>query len=351
MGNLLRLAVFILVLGALVAATGTMLLQERHRQHALERQLLGERYFDAHEVVDVVRLHHAHTQRAILLFSGLVALCVVAIAILPGRRHAPDPAPGRLAEARTEMRGLETLARATAAQRAELDQEREARHRSEQDLLLQQVLANRALQEKVRLGRDLHDGLVQNLYAAGLVIEAAKQRVRAPEAVPPLLERATTTLNDAIRQARSMIGELTPDAIETQGFAESAETLLDHLDAAGRLETRALRISPALPAFVDPVRTELLQILRESVSNALRHGQATALEIDFTPLPDGRLQLRVRDNGRGFDPAAATRGHGLDNLAARARALGALLEIDSAPGKGATITLTLAAPAPPAPAV
>ncbi len=54
----------------------------------------------------------------------------------------------------------------------------------------------------------------------------------------------------------------------------------------------------------------------------------------------------MRDDGRGFDPAAVTRGHGLDNLAARARSLGAQLDIDAAPGHGAVITLVLAAPAP-----
>src|SRR5690606_4712770 len=96
--------------------------------------------------------------------------------------------------------------------------------------------------------------------------------------------------------------------------------------------------------FSDPTRTELLQIIRESVSNAFRHGAARRVEIRFAPLPDGRPHLVVSDDGRGFDPAAVTRGHGLDNLAARARALRAQLEIDAALGRGTRICLTLPCP-------
>lgn len=232
--------------------------------------------------------------------------------------------------------------------RAELDQEREARHRAAQDLHLQQILANHALQDKIRLGRDLHDGLIQTLYATGLMLETAAQRLAAepPDsaAATRLIERAKTTLNAAIRETRGTIGDLTPDALQTQSFADAVSALLDHLDC-DRLRERRVVLAPELPVFVEPARTELLQIIRESTSNALRHGGATRLEIEFAPLPDSRLRLLIRDDGRGFDPAAITRGHGLDNLAARARALGAHLDIDSAVGRGATLTLTLPAPA------
>lgn len=352
MGKLLRLAVFILALGILAAGAAAVLLQERHRERALERQFLAEEFFDAQAVVDLVRAHHADTQRGVLLFSGIALACLVILAIVPARTTDPEPAADPTA-ARTEMRGLESLARATNAQRVELTHEREARHRSEQDLHLQQVLNNHALQDKIRLGRDLHDGLIQTLYATGLLLETATQQLAdgpaAAERVSDtarLLERAKTTLNAAIREARGTIGDLTPDALDEQSFPAAVNAVLDHLDG-GRLRERRVTLSPELPSFAGAQRTELLQIIRESASNALRHGGATVLDLDFAPLPDGRLRLAIRDDGRGFDPAAVTRGHGLDNLAARARNLGASLAIDSAPGRGATITLVL--PAPPEP--
>jgi Signal transduction histidine kinase len=345
MGNFLRLAVFILALGALAAGTGALLLQERHRQRALERHLFEPPFLDQHAIEEALRAHHVRTQRGLLALAGLGLACLVAVAVVPSRvaPHAPAVDP---ATARTEMRGLESLARAANAQRLELDHEREARHRSEQDLHLQQLLANHALQDKIRLGRDLHDGLVQTLYATGLVLETASQQLAASPADPAeaarLVDRAKTTLNAAIREARGAISGLTPDALEEQSFPAAVQSILDHIDV-GRLRERHIHLDPGLPAFADPVRTDLLQIIRESVSNALRHGAATRLDLIFTPLDEHRLRLQIRDNGRGFDPAAVTRGHGLDNLAARARSLGATLDIDSAPGHGSTIILTLPA--------
>ncbi len=340
MGNFLRLALFILALGALAAGTGALLLQERQRERALERAAAADA-----AMLDALRDGHVKSQRAILGFSALALICLVVISIVPARTAAAAPATDPAA-ARTEMRGLESLARATNAQRIELDHEREARHRSEQDLHLQQVLANHALQDKIRLGRDLHDGLVQTLYATGLMLETASQQLAARPAdaaeAGRLLERAKSTLNAAIREARDTIGGLTPDALEEQGFPDAVRAVLDHLDG-GRLRERRVALQSDLPAFEPAVRMELLQIIREAASNALRHGGATVLDISFAPLADGRLRLAIRDDGRGFDPAIATRGHGLDNLAARARNLGASLELDSAPGRGAAVTLTLPA--------
>ncbi len=352
MENLLRLAVFVLALGFLAAGTGLMLLKERERPNSLERMVLTEK-----SVIDVpsnesaskaaliknIRQHHARTQRAILFFGGLAMACVIALAIIPAR---PTRAPAERDPdlARGEMRGMETLARANVAQRVELDHEREARHHSEQDLHLQQVLANHALQDKIRLGRDLHDGLVQTLYATGLVLETAAQRLAAnpPEAevAAGLLARAKTTLNAAIRETRGTIGDLTPDALNDQSLGDAISAILDHLDG-GRLETRDVSLAADLPSLNAEARTEVLQIIRESASNALRHGAATRIEIAGTPLPGQRWQLVIRDNGRGFDPTAVTRGHGLDNLAARARNLGAILDIDAKPGRPTAIRVTL----------
>jgi signal transduction histidine kinase len=353
MGNFLRLVVFILALGVLAAGTGALLLQERHRENVLERELLAAAAPDVPAAVEAVRAHHVRTQRGLLLLGGLGFACLVALAVVPARVTPPAPTTDP-ARARTEMRGLESLARATNAQRVELDHEREARHRSEQDLHLQQVLANHALQDKVRLGRDLHDGLIQTLYATGLVLETAMQKLADAPADPAeagrLLERAKTTLNAAIREARGTIGGLTPDALEEQSFPEAVHAIVEHLDG-GRLRERRVEIDPRVPAFAEPARTELLQIVREAVSNALRHGAARRLEIILAPVEKPgepasaaeRLRLMVRDDGKGFDPGAVTRGHGLDNLAARARALGATLDIDSAPGRGSTLTLVFAA--------
>ncbi|MBC8011689.1 MAG: hypothetical protein H7067_16515 [Burkholderiales bacterium] len=346
MGHFLRLVVFILAVGFIAIGVASLLVQERQRQNHLA-VLAATPGIPNEELIAALRSTHLRANRSLLVFGGLALVCVMTLAVVPPRAASAASAPETTTAARTEMRGLESLARATAAQRIELDQEREARHRGAQDLHLQQVLANHALQDKVRLGRDLHDGLIQTLYATGLILETAAQRLAAeppdPAAATRLIERAKITLNAAIRETRNTIGDLTPGALETQSFADAVAALLDHLDC-DRLRERRVDLSTELPVFVEPARTDLLQIIRESTSNALRHGGATRLDLEFTPLFDGRLRLLIRDDGKGFDPAAVTRGQGLDNLAARARALGAQLDIDSGAGQGTTITLTLPAP-------
>lgn len=361
MGSLLRLTVFVLVLGLLAGGMGVLLLQERNREHKLERLLAGvsggegtvasegESEEEAAgtagraELLKVLRAKHATTQRGIVIFGALAIACATLLVLVPARGRAPaDEGAPAVAAARSEMRGMESLARATVAQRAELDSEREARHRTEEDLHLQQLLTNRVLQDKIRLGRDLHDGLVQSLYATGLLIDAANQLLAAE---PPrlaeanrLVDQAKNTLNNAIREARQTIGGLKPDAVETQSLGEALHSLLDHLDGQGRV-ARHVELHPELPALDGETRLELLQIIREATSNALRHAEATRLEIALAPHATGVLRLVVQDDGRGFDIAAVTRGHGLDNLAARARQLGGELAIDSAPGRGTTLTV------------
>src|SRR5690606_22961979 len=88
---------------------------------------------------------------------------------------------------------------------------------------------------------------------------------------------------------------------------------------------------------------EFLQIAREALSNALRHGAASKILIHLSSTP-AALQLAIHDNGTGFDPAAPPTGHGLANMRARAAQLGATLHLESSPTTGTRLTLTLPSP-------
>lgn len=121
-------------------------------------------------------LLHGRTWGVLLVSSIAVMLLVVGIGVLPGRRTADTRTPW--SNARAEINSLEQLARTSVAQGAELAQERDTRRRMERDLSLHQQLQNQGLEEKIRLGRDLHDGLIQSLYAVGLTIEAVRPLIR-----------------------------------------------------------------------------------------------------------------------------------------------------------------------------
>jgi signal transduction histidine kinase len=348
MGTLFRILVFILALGTLGTGTAWLLARERQREATRERLLLAIAGPEANAAVisDKLRQQQASAERDLLIFGVLSFGCVLAVALVPTRSIAVQlPVSRTRAEDPVvrEMIGLEQLARTTVAQRAELDQERESRHRSEQDLYLQQVLANQALQDKIRLGRDLHDGLVQSLYASGLMLESATRLISTdPAEAQRLLATTRSNLQTAIRDTRSVIDGLTPDELENRSLADSIHALLDHLDG-GRLDHRQVTLAPDLPTLPEAAAAELLQIIRESVSNALRHGRATRLDLNLIASTT-TLELAIRDNGCGFDPAAIRRGHGLENLTARARRLGGQLTIQSQPGNGACVNLSLPLP-------
>lgn len=345
MGTLFRLLVFIIALGALGTGTAWLLARERQREATREFLLTYATEMDSGSRVTALHRQQAAAEYDLLLFGALAASCLLIVTVVPARSASPTP-PGAGADPlplQREMAGLESLARTTVTQRAELDRERDSRHRTQQDLYLQQVLTNQALQDKIRLGRDLHDGLVQSLYATGLMLESATQLVASnPVEASRILTGVKSNLKTAIRDTRSVIGGLTPDEIESRSLADSINALLDHLDG-GRNVEREITLSPDLPALDESLVTELLQIIRESVSNALRHGTATRLVIHLAPSTT-TLNLVIRDNGSGFTPATAPRGHGLDNLSARARLLGAHLTVTSQPGEGACVQLSVPLP-------
>ncbi len=282
---------------------------------------------------------HALLQQAFLWLLASAFVALVIIALMPAKRTGHEDQ--RRQELRQEMGNVEHLARTTVSQAEALVQERQARHHSEETLHLQQVLLNQSLEEKIRLGRDLHDGLIQSLYATGLALEAARGQIsKDPAKASMLIERCIGTINTAIKEVRHEIESLAPAQVRRGNFKSAIEAVLDLLNAehSAKLD---LRVPEEISTRIPPeTQAELLQIVREAVSNALRHGAADEIEIRLET--DGaRLCLAIRDNGSGFDLENLTRrGHGLTNLQARAESIAGTLRIDSAPGSGSRIIIT-----------
>jgi signal transduction histidine kinase len=292
-----------------------------------------------------VRGIHIYRQSAsALLWLALGLVLVFSMALLLGTRssHAPaDELESALPAAKAEMGSLTHLAKVSALQGVELARERGERLRAEEDLHFQQVLLNRALEEKIRLGHDLHDGIIQSLYATGLTLEAAKNLIEQnPAEAFRQLDASLKTLNSTIRDVRSYIVGLAPENLREQTFADSVRSLTQTLDA-GREVAYDLRIDNAAATRLnDEHFTNLLQIVREAISNSLRHGQATQVVVRFHDNA-GELCLLVQDNGKGFDATRAPRGHGLSNMRSRAERLGATLKCTSTPGSGTRIVLNV----------
>ena len=207
------------------------------------------------------------------------------------------------------------------------------RLRAEQVASAQQVRVE-LLQDRERVARDLHDVVIQRLFAAGMGLQA----VQALATDPVLAERISDTvhqLDRTITDLRSAIFEMAAHggsaaATRVGECLNEATVGLGHqpsLDVIGDLESIA-------PAVLD----ELVPTLAETLSNIARHAEATATEVAIEVGADS-VVLTVTDDGIGIDPIAP-RGNGLTNLEARAQRLGGVAAVTSAAGQGTTVTWT-----------
>jgi signal transduction histidine kinase len=197
------------------------------------------------------------------------------------------------------------------------------------------------LQERERIGMDLHDGIIQSIYAVGLGLDGAAEDVVAdPEAARGAINQAIEQLDAVIRDVRSYILDLRPAHL-TDDLGESLRNLATDF-RANSLASVTVDIQPGLPVLSMGDRLALFHIAHEALVNARKHAQATALHLTLRPLSGG-VRLEVRDNGSGFDPSLEMPEghHGLRNMASRAAAAGGTLHVESAPERGTSVRIDL----------
>ena len=195
------------------------------------------------------------------------------------------------------------------------------------------------LEERERIGMDLHDGIIQSIYAVGLALDYARMEVDTnPAKALTKLEQAIEGLNSTIRDIRSYIMDLRPRKFRGEDLMESLQRLVDEARANTRLEI--VLTGPEDGAVILPTAkaTALFHICQEALANIAKHAQAHQANIDLWTAP-GRVLLEISDDGLGFDlrRMSVALGHGLSNMHTRARKVGGDIEITSEPGKGTTV--------------
>lgn len=212
--------------------------------------------------------------------------------------------------------------------------------------------ALRVVAERERIGRDLHDGVIQGLYAVGLSLEDVERLVtEAPAEAVARVDAAIDAIHRSIADIREFVIGLRP-SMTGAGLASGIAALADgtRLTSTIDVETRISASAEDLSRIEDEARHELLHVVREALSNVARHAHASRVLVDVTGVDDG-LRLEIIDNGIGFDPAALAQGghHGLVNLRERAANVGGRLEIDSQSGRGTRLVVTIPMEAEAAP--
>ncbi|MCC6140307.1 MAG: PAS domain S-box protein [Nitrospira sp.] len=200
-----------------------------------------------------------------------------------------------------------------------------------------------ALDERERISQDLHDGILQSLYAVGLGLEACAPLMTQqhyPKAVATM-GKAIGQLNHVMSEVRNFIAGLESQVLQGSTFPSALREMVRMLAAP-----HSLRYTVAVDeGAADGISTEqalhLLNIVREAISNSLRHAQATTASVKLKSLTRS-IRLSIVDNGIGFEPASMRGvGHGLANMATRARKVGGRFAIKSVPQQGTRITIDL----------
>jgi signal transduction histidine kinase len=186
------------------------------------------------------------------------------------------------------------------------------------------------VKERERIGRDLHDSVIQRLFATGMNLQGAASRV-SDDDVGRRLQRAVDEIDETIREIRTTIFAL-GQRVDDQGLRAELLALVESAAAQGRWRPRLAFDGPIDTAVPEQLARELLSCTREALSNAVRHSEATHVDV-HVKVEHGVLHLHVEDDGRGMD-ADETRRSGLRNMARRAEALGGTFEVRSAPGEG-----------------
>ena len=200
----------------------------------------------------------------------------------------------------------------------------------------------RALADRERLSQDLHDNILQSLYAVGMQLEAGKLLAgKAPRKSKQHVSQAIAQLNHLVDEVRQFISGLTFRTTPTLDFALALKQLVASFSSEAHAAP-ALELDRAALAVITPaIGEQLLNITREALSNSSRHAQASYRSVSVTRT-ETHLQLRIADDGIGFAPARKRRrGHGLANMAARARTMQARFTLDSAPGSGTRIAVDI----------
>jgi signal transduction histidine kinase len=215
---------------------------------------------------------------------------------------------------------------AVAVENARLSDEAERAARELQRL--------QVLEERERIGKELHDGVIQSLFAVGMNLQGIATS-SGDEDLARRLEAAVDDVDGAIRDLRNYIFGLRPGILADRQLDQAIKELAGEFGARSGVVT-VVEVDADAAALFASRAADVVQLVRESLSNVGRHAAATSCRVSFGRGETGFV-LEVDDDGRGFDAGAETAGMGLRNLEERVVALGGSFELRSVPGEGTTV--------------
>ena len=206
---------------------------------------------------------------------------------------------------------------------------------------LNEKLMSAQEQERIRIAGELHDGVMQQMLAATMLLGSAKRRIDAGSDAHVTIDKAQQKLVQAGTEIRQLSHDLHPPALQELGLADALRAHCEDFSATSGIpitcdaENRVNELSRG-------AALALFRIVQEALGNAAKHSQATRISVGLTRVAD-EVTLTVADNGVGFDRNRLTTSGGLGLITMRERAgqLNGKFEFTTAPGRGTTITVVI----------
>jgi signal transduction histidine kinase len=193
------------------------------------------------------------------------------------------------------------------------------------------------LEDRARIARELHDGVIQSLFGAGILLEATVEIEELPVSASAGLARVAEMIDRTMLDLRSYIFDLEPSALVGRSLRNALQRVAREFQESSAIECRVAIDADAVKVLEDKA-LQIIQIVREALSNVVRHALASICQIELRQDAGGVL-LQVSDNGRGFVPSAVTWGNGLENISRRALGIGAQVDFMSEPGVGSMVRI------------
>jgi signal transduction histidine kinase len=194
------------------------------------------------------------------------------------------------------------------------------------------------LDERERIAKELHDGVIQSLFAVGMSLQGAAALTQ-DENMTTRIESAVEDIDRAIRDLRNYIFGLRPGILADRQLDQALRELAAEFEERTDVVT-VVEVDPTVASELASIASDVVQLAREALSNVSRHAEATTCRVTLRH-ENGGAMLEIDDDGRGFELSSSHGGLGLANLRERIDSLGGSLDIQSRAGEGTTVRATL----------
>ena len=196
------------------------------------------------------------------------------------------------------------------------------------------------MEERERIAKELHDGVIQSLFAVGMGLQGTAA-LAEDEEIARRLESAVDEIDHAIRDLRNYIFGLRPGILADRQLGQALGALVTEFQSRTGVVS-VVDIDPRAAAELASLAPDVVQLAREALSNVSRHAEATTCRVTLRRR-NSEIVLEIDDDGAGFDLGVRRSGMGLKNLADRAAGLGGSVEVESIVGEGTTVRIRLPA--------